>query len=90
MVSTVTKHFHRLAAHWRDTLPLPILDVAFETVARRPEDTLRQVLVFLGLDWDPACGRGAARLGAMARGAQGPHSLDGWHRYGRWLESAKI
>jgi tetratricopeptide (TPR) repeat protein len=49
------RHYERLMAHWRDVLDLPILDVSYEAHVEDPEGTLREILEFLELDWDPAC-----------------------------------
>ena len=45
----------RLMAHWQRVLPLPILEVHYETLVAEPESEARRVLAFCGLDWDPAC-----------------------------------
>ena len=45
----------RLAAHWRQVLPLPILDVSYEALVADLEGEGRRMITFLGLDWDPAC-----------------------------------
>lgn len=49
------RNYERLMAHWHDVLDLPILDVSYEAHVEDPEGTLRDILEFLGLDWDPAC-----------------------------------
>ncbi len=49
------RQYERLMAHWRDVLDLPILDVSYEAHVEDPEGTLREILEFLELDWDPAC-----------------------------------
>ena len=49
------RHYERLMAHWRDVLDLAILDVSYEAHVEDPEGTLRDILEFLELDWDPAC-----------------------------------
>ena len=45
----------RLAAHWRQALPLPILEVSYEALVADLEAESRRMIAFLGLDWDPAC-----------------------------------
>ena len=42
----------RLAAHWRACLDEQFHTVDYETLIDSPEDVLRQVLEFLGLEWD--------------------------------------
>ncbi|HEX9771782.1 MAG TPA: sulfotransferase [Kiloniellales bacterium] len=49
------RQYERLMAHWREVLDLPVLDVSYEAHVDDPEGTCRQILAFLGLDWDPAC-----------------------------------
>jgi tetratricopeptide (TPR) repeat protein len=71
------RQYERMMAHWRDVLDLPILDVSYEAHVEDPEGTLREILEFLELDWDPAGlqfhesggSEGRARIGALAAGA---------------------
>lgn len=45
----------RLMAHWREVLPLPLLEIAYEDLVADPEGQSRRLVEFLGLPWDPAC-----------------------------------
>ncbi|BCA57175.1 sulfotransferase [Nitrospira sp. KM1] len=45
----------RLMAHWHEALPLPILDVKYETVVSDLEGQARRLLDFLGAPWDDRC-----------------------------------
>jgi tetratricopeptide (TPR) repeat protein len=45
----------RLTAHWRNVLPLRMLDVEYETLVGDIEGESRRLISFLGLDWEPAC-----------------------------------
>lgn len=47
--------YRRLMAHWRAVLPVPMLEVAYEDLIAAPEPTMRRIVDFCGLDWDPAC-----------------------------------
>ncbi len=47
--------YNDLMAHWRAVLPVPILEVDYETLVEDPEATMRRVLEFCGLPWDPRC-----------------------------------
>ncbi len=47
--------YRRLMAHWRDALPMPVLDVQYESLVADPENESRRLIDFLGLEWDPAC-----------------------------------
>jgi len=54
-------HFYRLYRglmdHWRDVLPLPVLDLDYEDMVRDRERTMRGLIAFCGLGWDDQCGR---------------------------------
>jgi hypothetical protein len=41
--------------HWRQNLPIPILDVDYESYTTDLEATARRLVDFVGLDWDPRC-----------------------------------
>ncbi len=45
----------RLMDHWRQVLPIPILEVEYESLVADPEDQSRKLVAWCGLDWDPAC-----------------------------------
>lgn len=45
----------RMLAHWKDVLPLPMLEVDYEAVVADPEREGKRMLAFLGLPWDAAC-----------------------------------
>jgi tetratricopeptide (TPR) repeat protein len=47
--------YHDLMQHWRDNLPLKILDVDYEDYTRDLEGTARRLVEFIGLEWDPRC-----------------------------------
>ena len=51
------RQYQRLMAHWKDALDLPVLEVQYEEHVAEPEKVCREMLEFLGLDWDPACWR---------------------------------
>ena len=83
----------RLMAHWRAVLPLPILTVRHEALVADFPAVLRQMLEFLGLDYDPACerfyeterrvdtiSRSQVREGINSRG------VGRWRMYERQLE----
>lgn len=52
-------HFHgqyaRLMAHWRRVLPVPMLDLDYESVVADPEGAARRLVAHCGLAWDAAC-----------------------------------
>jgi tetratricopeptide (TPR) repeat protein len=47
--------YTRLMAHWREALPMPMLEINYEDTVTDLERTARQMLDFLGLDWDERC-----------------------------------
>jgi len=47
--------YESLMAHWRDVLPISILDISYEETISSPEATSRKIMDFVGLPWDDAC-----------------------------------
>ncbi len=47
--------YRRLMAHWREVLPLPILELRYENVIADLEGEARRLVEFCGLEWDEAC-----------------------------------
>lgn len=45
----------KLMRHWQEILPLPILEVAYESLVSAPESEVRRIIEFTGLAWDPNC-----------------------------------
>ena len=41
--------------HWNQVLPIPILEVDYESLVAEPERWAREIVAWCGLDWDPAC-----------------------------------
>jgi len=54
-LGAVYRGYERLMAHWREVLPLPILDVQYEELVADLEGKSRELVAFLGLDWDERC-----------------------------------
>ena len=84
---TIAEHA-RLMAHWREALPLPILDVALTDWVEDFAGTLMRVLTFLDLPYDPACERfyaqGRRIRTASAQQVRTPINARGlgrWRRY---------
>jgi tetratricopeptide (TPR) repeat protein len=50
-----TRQVDRLMEHWRKVLPIPVLEIDYETLVANLESESRRLIDFLGLDWDPAC-----------------------------------
>lgn len=45
----------QLMRHWQSVLPLPILELNYESLVTAPELQARRVIDFAGLEWNPAC-----------------------------------
>lgn len=57
-VDSLARHYHdyrRFMARWHELVPGAILDVSYAGLISNTEDTLREVLAFCGLEWQPAC-----------------------------------
>jgi len=60
--------YQRLMDHWRQVLPVPMLEVDYEETVTNLERTARRLVAWCGLEWEPAClDFGQAR--------RSPHSL---------------
>lgn len=44
-----------LMRHWRAVLPIPMLDIRYESLVEQPSETIAEMLEFCGLDWDGRC-----------------------------------
>jgi sulfotransferase family protein len=49
------REYHELMQYWRETLPIKILDVDYESYTTDLEGSARRILDFVGLEWDPRC-----------------------------------
>jgi hypothetical protein len=48
--------YQRLMAHWREALPPGrMLEVDYEALTDAPEGVIREIIAYVGLDWDDAC-----------------------------------
>ncbi|MEM7226175.1 MAG: sulfotransferase [Pseudomonadota bacterium] len=54
-IAAYYKDYHRLMAHWRQVLPMPIVEVDYDALTSRPEPALRALLEELELPWAPEC-----------------------------------
>jgi tetratricopeptide (TPR) repeat protein len=45
----------RLMAHWREALPLKILEVRYEDVVADLKGQAQRLIGFMGVEWDPRC-----------------------------------
>lgn len=47
--------YHRMMQSWQERFGDRYIDVAYEDLVERPEETLRKVLAYVGLSWQPGC-----------------------------------
>ena len=47
--------YQRLMQHWREVLPVQLLDVDYEETVADVEGTARRLVQWCGLEWEPAC-----------------------------------
>ena len=44
--------YHRMMAHWREVLPVPLFELTYEELVSDQETMTRELLEFIGVDWD--------------------------------------
>lgn len=44
--------YHRIMQHWKSLNILPMLDVQYETLVADPEPVVREMLAFIGVEWE--------------------------------------
>lgn len=49
------RQYLRIMNHWREVLPLPVLELSYERLVANTETETRKIVDFVGLPWDPAC-----------------------------------
>jgi len=49
------REYRRLMAHWRQVLPVSILDVDYEELVENQEAVSRRIVAHCGLEWDDRC-----------------------------------
>ncbi|MEL7151726.1 MAG: sulfotransferase [Pseudomonadota bacterium] len=47
--------YEKMMEHWRRVSPIPILEVNYEDLVETPEAVSKEIIAFLGLDWEPQC-----------------------------------
>lgn len=87
--------YHRLMDTWRERFRGQFVDVDYEALVSDPEGTLRPVLHFIGLSWNPVCleyFKGAARssTASAVQVQEAPHrrSIGLWKRHEQALQPA--
>jgi hypothetical protein len=49
------REYRRIMQHWREVLPLRMLDFSYEALIADQEGKSRELIAFLGLEWEDAC-----------------------------------
>ena len=49
------RQYHRVMSHWKEVLPVPVLEVNYEETVSDLEVTARRMIEACGLSWEPAC-----------------------------------
>lgn len=87
--------YHRLMDTWRTRFAQHFVEVDYESLVSDTEETLRPVLQYIGLSWNPACldyFKGAARssTASAVQVQEAPHSrsVGRWKRHERALRPA--
>lgn len=87
------RQYRRVMAHWHAAMPGQIMDVPYEDLVRDTEATMRAVLDFCGLPWEPGClditrNTSAVATLSMAQVREPIHArfFDEWRRYESQLE----
>lgn len=87
------RDYRRAMARWHAVMPGAILDVPYADLVRQPEATLRKVLGFCGLDFEPACtdltrnaAPSATLSAAQVRAPLHARAFGEWRQYAAQLE----
>jgi tetratricopeptide (TPR) repeat protein len=54
-IATRFHQYQRLMEHWRQVLPVPLLEVDYEETVADLEGVARRLVAWSGLEWEPAC-----------------------------------
>jgi hypothetical protein len=89
--------YHRLMQHWREVLPGKILDIDYESLVDKQEETSRFLLDFCGLSWEDDClefqkntAPAATASAAQVRQPVYRSSLQRWKNYKEELASLSL
>lgn len=85
--------YERLMNHWHDLFPDEIFDVQYEELVVNQEKISRQLISYIGLDWDDACldfhrNKRAVKTASnlQVRQPMNNMSVERWKRYGDKLK----
>lgn len=95
----LARHYQRYAKlmnAWRERFGDRFIEVEYETLVADPEETLRTVLQYVGLSWEPRCleyfdvaGGTATASAAQVREAPHQRSVGHWKHFERQLEPVR-
>jgi tetratricopeptide (TPR) repeat protein len=54
-IATRFEEYRRLMEHWRQVLPVPVLEVEYEETVADLEGVARRLVAWCGLEWEPGC-----------------------------------
>lgn len=90
------RYYHlqeRLHEHWKASVPDTLLDVSYASLVEAPEDMMRRILAFCGLDFEAACvdptrntGPVSTPSSAQVREPIHARGVDDWTHYEARLE----
>lgn len=90
------RDYERLMAHWRKVLDIQMLEINYEDIVTHPDEMIRKLVDFAGLEWDPRCLRfyESTRLVSTAsydqvRQPLHPKSIGRWKHYEQHLDPLK-
>jgi hypothetical protein len=86
------REYQRLMAHWKKVVPVRIHEADYEAITADPEPRVREIVDFVGLEWDPAClnfheSESTVRTFSLHQVRQPIHtkSVERWRRYEKHL-----
>jgi tetratricopeptide (TPR) repeat protein len=87
------RNYERVMAHWRQVLPVQMLEIDYEDMVADTEAVSRRLIAHCGLDWDDSClefyrNLRPVRTGSTAQVRQPIYqeSVGRWHHYEQFLE----
>lgn len=90
------REFRQLTDHWEKVIPNKLMRISYEEMVANTEDKAREVISFLGLEWDPAClefqkNKARVRTLSVAQVRQPIYqsSVKRWKRYDEFLDPLK-
>ena len=90
------QQYQRLMAHWKQVLPVDVLDISYETLVNEPEMQIGRILEFTGLEWQQSCRdfhqtRRAVNTASLVQVRQPMYtsSVSRWRHYEKYLHPLK-